>query len=54
MILKVTSGGNEIGSRPIRDAHSGVVENGRALEVQEAGLSKSGSPRKDLRNSCDD
>ncbi len=54
MILKVTSGGNEIWARPIRDAHGGVVENGWALEVQDAVLSKSGSPRKDLRSSCDD
>lgn len=49
-IVKVTSGGNETGASPIRDAHRGVVENGRTFAVEKAGIRKSGRLEADLRS----
>ena len=55
IIFKVTSGGKEMGASPIREAHSGVVENGRArFAVLKAGVRKSGRPREDLRSILED
>lgn len=55
MIFKVTSGGKETGASPIREAHSGVVEKGRArFAVEKAGVRKSGRAREDLRSILED